>query len=167
MLHINERITQAKTNPVQLHCFVHGSVKTSLEKSLCLPRALWQVVSRLRMGVNPSLGPEAGALDHGLQSPESGQSWCGAGQLQEARMSQIRDEPLQPQAQRVTFPEQARSCPPRSLNSPGPPSWTCARFLHLGLPPKVLLPIAVTSFYHPLPGFDQHWPSCYYLGVYF
>lgn len=32
MLHINERITQAKTNPVQLHCFVHGSVKTSLEK---------------------------------------------------------------------------------------------------------------------------------------
>ena len=119
------------------------------------------------MGVNPSLGPEAGALNHGLQSPESGQSWCGAGQLQEARMSQIRDEPLQPQAQRVTFPEQARSCPPRSLNSPGPPSWTCARLLRLGLPPKVLLPIAVTSFYHPLPGFDQHWPSCYYSGVYF
>ena len=51
-----------------MNCFVHSSVKIVMRKSLCLPRALWQMVNRFRMVINSSPGPEAGALGLVLKS---------------------------------------------------------------------------------------------------
>ena len=106
-------------------------------------------------------------------SPESSQPWCGASQLEEARMSSGRDEGTTPASGsrfHCSCNTPGHACPALCTQSdllPGHLQGSCSSAFRLLREAFSDLPKNLSSLSHSLHGFDQPLKLCYYLGVYF